>query len=207
MDKDLEGVALDIFDIGAIKFGAFRLKLHDTNPDAPLSPFCIDLRLLRTFPPTRKRVAMLMRNHILGDKGIVFDIFADIPTVITPVVTSLSDMTGIGFISPKISKTHGLTGQIDGVYDKGLSVLLIDDLVTSGTSIIEAANVLGNNDLLVRDILVLVDRQQGGEQAIAKAGYKLHSIFKFSQMLQFYLREDLIDQQKYNQVVGYLNHK
>jgi hypothetical protein len=46
--KNREQLAVELLNIGAIKFGNFRLKLHEKNPDAPLSPIYIDLRLLRS---------------------------------------------------------------------------------------------------------------------------------------------------------------
>lgn len=204
-DYQREVVASDIFDIGAIKFGAFRLKLHETHPDAPLSPFYIDLRLFRSFPIQRKTAANLLRKYIAEQK-IELDIYADIPTAITPLVTSLSDMTGVGFISPKIAKTHGLTGKIDGVCEKEQKVLLIDDIVTKADSKIEAAEVLKKNGLVVSDILVLVDREQGGKEALAQAGYKLHSIFRFSEMLEMYVETEKISQAQYDEISEYLRN-
>ena len=76
-------VAEQLFDINAIKFGAFRMKLHDTNPDAPLSPIYVDLRILRSFPKAMDAAIVLYIDMV---KNLSFDILADVPTAATPIV-------------------------------------------------------------------------------------------------------------------------
>ena len=196
-------LALALYDCGAIKFGAFRLKLHDTQPEAPLSPFYINLRILRSLPNLLDQVAEAMLEKNQEDK-IDFDIFSDIPTAVTPIVSVMVHKSKIPMISPKISKTHGLAGDIDGLYEPGQKVLLVDDLVTKADSKIEAAQVLGKNKLIVKDIIVLFDREQGGEEALLQAGYKLHAVFKMGDTLKLYLDEGKIDQTKYDETVAYL---
>ncbi|MDD5433426.1 MAG: hypothetical protein PHE77_02080, partial [Candidatus Pacebacteria bacterium] len=198
-------LALALYACGAIKFGAFKLKLHDTQPDAPLSPFYINLRILRSIPNLLDQVAEAMLEKIQEDK-IDFDIFSDIPTAVTPIVSVMVHQSKVPMISPKISKTHGLAGDIDGLYEPGQKALLIDDLVTKADSKIEAAQVLEKNKLIVKDIAVLFDREQGGEEALQQSGYKLHTVFKMSDALKLYLDEGLIDQAKYDETVNYLQN-
>ncbi len=198
-------LALALHDCGAIKFGAFKLKLHDTQPDAPLSPFYINLRIVRSLPDLLNRVARAMLEKIQEDK-IDFDIFSDIPTAVTPIVSVMVHQSKIPMVSPKISKTHGLAGDIDGLYELGQKLLLIDDLVTKADSKIEAAQILEKNKLIVKDIVVLFDREQGGGEALQQAGYKLHSVFKMGDTLKLYLDEGLIDQLKYDETIAYLKN-
>lgn len=196
-------LALKLFDAGAIKFGAFKLKLHEKQPDAPLSPIYIDLRLTRSVPALLRYIAIALYQKIKTD-FISFDKIADIPTAATPIVTTLANSSMLSMISPKISKTHGLSGDIDGIFEPGQKVLLIDDLVTTADSKIEVAEIFENNRLIVKDVLVLVDREQGGEQALLQAGYKLHSVFKITDMLKLYLEMDKISQEKYDEAMAYL---
>ena len=204
-EKTRQKLALDLFNVGAIKFGAFKLKLHETNPDAPLSPIYIDLRLIRSFPGLLADVVDSIIGKVMND-GVKFDLLSDIPTALTPFVTLMSQKLDIPMISPKISKTHGLEGKIDGLFLPNQSVLLVDDLITKADSKIEAANVLEKNDLVVRDIAVLIDRQQGGKEALIQSGYRLHSVFNIMEMLHIYLDVGKITQERYNETVEYLRN-
>ena len=73
---------------------------------------------------------------------------------------------------------------IEGIHNAGEKVLVIDDLVTSGLSFAEAVEPLKAAGLIVEDVLVILDREQGGAKVIEKAGYKLHSLGRLSEMVQ-----------------------
>lgn len=201
--SEKNALALALFDAGVIKFGAFKLKLHEKQPDAPLSPVYIDLRIIRSIPALLADVAEVLNKEAIKN-GIEFELMADIPTAATPIVTLMSSFSGKPMISPKISKMHGLSGDIDGIYEPGEKVLLVDDLVTTADSKIEVVEVFEKNRLIVKNVLVLVDREQGGKEALLQAGYRLHSVFKFNDMLKLYLSEGKIDQVKYDETVSYL---
>lgn len=87
---------------------------------------------------------------------------------------------------------------------KGENVLLIDDLVTRADSKLETITILENAGLKVSDVVVLVDREQGGAKQLAEAGYKLHAAFRFSQLLDYYHRVGCIDNAKYQEAINYL---
>jgi orotate phosphoribosyltransferase len=195
-------LALDLFGIGAIKFGAFRLKLHETHPDAPLSPIYVDLRILRSFP---RVLGISSKVYQELTSGLKFDVFADVPTAATPIVAVLSYETGIPMISPrKEEKTHGIKRQIDGVFKQGQVALLIDDLVTQAESKLETISILEENGLKVHDVAVLVDREQGGVKQLESKGYSCHAAFKLRELLKLYLDLQKITPEKYEQVITYL---
>mgnify|MGYP001585540094 FL=1 len=201
MNELNEKLALDLFDIGAVKFGAFKLKLHETNPEAPLSPIYIDLRITRSFPELFADIVYAY-DEIL--RKIAFDRIADVPTAATPFVGALVYRSEYSMISPKISKTHGLSGDIDGFFEQGDVVVVVDNLITTANSKLEAIDILKRNGLIVEDVVVLVDRQQGGKETLEKAGYQLHSVFTITDMLGLYLENDKIGQEKYEEVMFYL---
>jgi uridine monophosphate synthetase len=197
-------LALGLFDIGAVKFGEFRLKLHDKNPEAPLSPIYIDLRILRSFPDV---IDVAIGVYLEMIQGLDFDLLADIPTAATPIVTLISHRTRIPMISPRAdTKGHGIKRAIDGVYQEGQIVLLVDDLITRADSKLESARVLTENDLHVNDIVVLIDREQGGVEAVAKAGIKCHTAFGLQELLKFYLQEHKIGQELFEKTIIYLSN-
>ena len=110
-----EELAQDLFEIGAIKFGEFTLKVHQSHPEAPLSPIYIDLRMLRRFPDAKSKAVDVYQELL---KPLPFELIADIPTAATPIVSSLSDRLGVGMITPRMgSKGYGVDAKIDGFVD------------------------------------------------------------------------------------------
>ncbi|MEO6508831.1 MAG: phosphoribosyltransferase family protein [Patescibacteria group bacterium] len=186
-----------LFDIGAIKFGDFKLKLHQSNPEAPLSPIYINLRKLQGVP-TAKNAAVSAYEELL--RPLHPELLAGIPRAATPVVSSLADRFNIGMITPwSETKLYGSEDQIDGLLPEhiGKKVVLVDDLVSHADSKLQAAATLKLYDLDVKDIVVLIDRQQGGAEQLAKEGFTLHKAFTLSQMLDHYLRSGQITGEKY----------
>jgi uridine monophosphate synthetase len=187
---------------GAVKFGAFRLKLHEKQPDAPLSPIYVDLRTLRSFPDALDG-AVLALVEMIAARGLSFDLYADVPQAATPLVAVLSHITRVGMITPREAKTHGAGEAINGAYTAGQTILVIDDLVTRAESKLEAIRVLETNELLVRDVAVLVDREQGGAEQLAAAGYQLHTAVTLRQLLDHWRVTGGIDEATYERVRAY----
>lgn len=187
---------------GAVKFGAFRLKLHEKQPDAPLSPIYVDLRTLRTFPDALD-AAVITLVEMITAHALSFDLYADVPQAATPLVAVLSHITRIGMITPREAKTHGAGDAINGAYAPGQTALVIDDLVTRAESKLEAIRVLEANGLLVHDVAVLVDREQGGAAQLAAAGYQLHAAVTLSQLLDHWRATGGIDAATYERVHAY----
>lgn len=205
LTKDQEKLILDLYDNGMIKFGSFRFKLHDKDPNAPLAPFYIDLRMVRRFPDVRKRVVAVYADLI---KDLKYDLLADVPTSATPMVAILSDRLGIPQITPRSdAKTHGSGAKIDGFIkeDKGKIAVLIDDLITRADSKFEAAKVLKDFGIKVKDVVVLVDREQGGKKELAKKGYKLHYAFTLSQMMDLFRKKGRLSEEEYSDAMQKLD--
>jgi orotate phosphoribosyltransferase len=202
LSKSREQLAVGLLEIGAIKFGNFKLKLHEKNPDAPLSPIYIDLRLLRSFPDVIDSAVAVYRDL---SKNFLFDVYADVPTAATPIVAILSHATRIPMISPrKEEKKHGTTAPIDGVFTPGQKVLLIDDLITNAASKVEAISVLEENGLMISGVAVLIDREQGGIAELEKNGFRCQSAFRLTELLEFYFGKGLISKDNYQHTRDYL---
>ena len=202
ISKSAQTLAIQLLDTGSIKFGAFKLKLHQTNPDAPLSPIYIDLRIMRSFPNVMATAVGVYREMI---KDIRFELLADCPTGATPATAILAHLTARPMISPrKGDKGYGSGTKIDGSFREGQTVLLIDDLITGADSKFEATKTLEDHGLVVKDVVVLVDREQGGADQLKKAGYTLHSAIKLTELLDYYKQEKKISDEKYNEVMSYI---
>lgn len=200
LSQSQEHLAGQLFDIGAVKFGQFKLKVHERQPEAPLSPIYIDLRLLRRFPDA-KNAAVDVYEELL--EPLEFDLIADVPTAATPIASSLADRLGIGMITPRTdSKTHGTGAKIDGLTpdDKGRTAVILDDLVTGADSKIEAAEILRAAGVKVTDVVVLIDRKQGGEEQLREHNLRLHSSFTMDQMLDYFLRVGKISQEEFDRI-------
>jgi orotate phosphoribosyltransferase len=201
-DKEFSRFADLLFEIGAIKFGAFRLKLHETQPDAPLSPLYVNLRILRSHPQVLGYVTRLLDKLTCR---LPFDLMADIPTAITPVVSVLSFTTERPMISPRqTAKGYGLGVQIDGTFEAGQTVLLIDDVLSKGDSKLEAIAKLEEAGLKVAHVVTVVDREQGGAEMLTAKGYNFISVASISRLLEHYHASGKIESIKYTEVKDYL---
>lgn len=203
MDSSLfRDVADSLINIQAIKFGEFKLRLHESNPDAPLSPIYIDLRLIRSYPSLFSKIIEVYLSII---KPINFDLIADVPTAATPISSVLSYVLKKPMISPRLEKKHhGLNNVIDGYYTHNQTVLLIDDLITKADSKIRVINLLKDEGLSIHDIVILLDREQGGISSIQKLGIKCHVGFRLNDLLDYYHSSNLIDTNDYNRSIHYL---
>lgn len=191
-----------LFKIGAVKFGAFKLKIHDINPDAPLSPFYIDLRLLRSFPDAKKKA---VKAYVKLLRRLKFNVLADVPTAATPLVSSIADVLRVPQITPRMDKKgHGTGAKVDGAYRKSQKTVVLDDLVTRARSKIEAIEVLEEAGLKVKDVVVLVDREQGGREDLEKEGYKLHAILGIRELFSYYADCKKISRKRHQQILNYL---
>lgn len=164
-----------LLDEGCIKFGNFTLK------SGLISPIYIDLRRLISNPALLSKVALAYSGIL---KILNFDRLAALPYAALPIATSISLQNGWPMIYPrKETKQYGTREQIEGVFQPGEVVVVIDDLVTTASSKFEAIDKLKSAGLQVRDVVVLIDRQSGAAEALASAGYRLHAILKLDQML------------------------
>jgi len=91
-----------------------------------------------------------------------------------------------------------------GKFEEGDTVLLIDNLITQADSKLEAIKSLEMAGLRVADVVVLLDREQGGARALRTAGYNLHAVFTITELLDLYLEEGLLDESTYSEIRTYL---
>lgn len=192
----------EYFKRDCIKFGQFKLKHHEENPEAPLSPIFINLRILRSYP---QLMGQTVKALIELSKDLSYDFVADVPTAGTPFAALFSFLTDKPMISPrKEKKSTGTLDAIDGVFENHKTVLLIDDLITRAGSKLETIEKLESHQLMVKDILVVIDRQQGGVEALKERGVNIHPLFTLSQLLNYYKDHSMITQNKYDEVMDYI---
>jgi uridine monophosphate synthetase len=192
----IDKIALALFDIGAVKFGEFHLK------SGLLSPIYIDLRLLVSHPNLLAQVAAQMAKIA---KRLNFDRLAAIPYAALPIGVAVSLALDRPMIYPrKEVKDYGTGRMIEGEFLENETILLIDDLITKGHSKIEAIAPLVAAGLKVNDILVLIDREQGGGQELATAGCQLHTVLTLTQLLDALVRRKKIAPEKRMEVLAWI---
>lgn len=202
--REQEQVASAVFEAQCILFGKFTLA------SGAKSPIYVDLRKIRSFPE-QKQVVVDEYERLL--RPLEFDLLADVPTAATPLVSSLSDRFLANKltkpqITPKLdAKDHGTGAEIDGAYSQGQTVAVVDDLITTAGSKLKAIEVLERNGLGVRDVVVLVDREQGGREGLAERGYDLHASVTLRDLVQFYGKEGLIPDSRMSETLEYLDQQ
>lgn len=194
---DLTKLALTLFDIGAVRLGHFTL--HSGRS----SPIYLDLRLLVSYPQAL-RLATAMYRQVL--ESLEFDLLAATPLAGLPIGTAVCLEMNVPLVYPrKTAKSYGTGKSIEGVWEVGQTAVVLDDLVTSGDSIIQAITPLKAAGLQVRDAVVLVDRQQGGVEALQEQGYTLHTVIKLDHLLLLLQENGRITQQERAKVLKALN--
>jgi len=86
----------------------------------------------------------------------------------------------------------------------GKHPLIIDDLITKSHSKKETIKALEEKGAVVKNVLVLIDREQGGSKELTEVGYNLHSVLTLSVLLKWYLLEKKIDLDTYQEISEYL---
>ncbi len=174
-DPRLHRLALRLHDLGCVRFGEFTLA------SGLSSPVYLDLRLLVSDPPTLMLAAQVYAGLLAG---LRVERLAAVPYAALPIATALSLETNLPLLyTRKEAKTHGRARRIEGEYRPGERVVVIEDLVTGGGSVLEAVHLLRAEGLEVRDAVVLVDREQGGREHLAAAGVQLHAAYTFAGLL------------------------
>jgi len=187
---------LELFEAGCVKFGEFTLASGKT------SPIYVDLRRVISFPEVFRRVVAAYVDVV---NNLPFDHIAAVPYAALPAAAAVALQLGRPMLYPrKEVKAHGTGQAIEGAFEPGQTAVAIEDVVTSGGSISTAIQTMQDAGLKVQDVVVLVDREQGGQAALAEKGLRLHAILTISQILDTLRAEKCISDTMYAEVKRYL---
>jgi orotate phosphoribosyltransferase/uridine monophosphate synthetase len=198
-------LAQALWHMGAVQFGDFTLGRSTVH-----SPIYINPRLLVGEPMLLRRAASLVEQETRSGQAMrhprcaPFDLVAGVPYGGLHLATAYSLNTNVPMIYARRSGEEPDRPQIEGRYSAGQTVLIIDDLATTGGSILETASILKDAGLVVKDAIVLVDREQGAGDRLRRHGYILISVLRLTVMLNHYLAEDLITREQFDRCIGYL---
>jgi len=156
----LESLIVDLFDIGCLLFGDY------VQASGALFNYYIDLRQIISDPNLFHRVLHAYAGQL---KGLEFDRIAGIPYGSLPTATGLSLQLHKPLIYPrKEVKAHGARRLIEGDFEEGDVVALVDDILITGGSLLEGIAKLESSGLVVRDVVVFIDH--GDEQLSQTVG-------------------------------------
>jgi uridine monophosphate synthetase len=176
----VDSIAVGLHALGAVRFGEFTLK------SGQKSPIYLDLRLLVSDPALMRIVARAMAGLLAR---LSYERIAAIPYGGLPIGQAVALETGRPMIYPRREmKDYGTKKAIEGAFTPGETVVVLDDLVTTGGSKLEAIAPLAEAGLVVKDIVVLVDRGQGGAEELAAHGYTLHAVLTLGRLLDALVR-------------------
>ena len=164
-----------LHSIGAIQFGEFQLK------SGLISPFYINLRKIISYPPLLRSITTSLYDKT---KGCAFDLVCGVPYTALPIATCYSLDHNIPMIMRrKEKKNYGTKQDIEGVFNPGQRCLIIEDLITTGASILETAQALQAQGIVVADVVAIIDREQGGRDTLSKQ-FNVHTLFSLTELLQ-----------------------
>ena len=187
-DTHLASLADGLLSAGCIKFGDFTLK------SGLQSPIYIDLRQIISHP---KLLAEVAQAYLPIISNLQFSRLAGLPYAAIPIATAISLAGNYPMIYPrKEAKPYGTKAEIEGEYHAGETAVIIDDLATTGGSKFEAIEKLTGAGLVVKDVVVLVDRQSGAKESLEQAGFNLHAVLTISALLDYWESAGKVEKDK-----------
>jgi len=181
-------LADELLSAGCIKFGEFTLK------SGLKSPLYIDLRRIISYP---KLLTQIGAAYLPLLSTLQFSRLAGLPYAAVPIATAISLQGNYPMIYPrKEAKAYGTKAEIEGEFHAGETAVVIDDLATTGGSKFEAIEKLTGAGLLVKDVVVLVDRQSGAKEALEQAGYSMSAVLTITQMLNHWEATGKVEKDK-----------
>lgn len=166
---------LDLFAKDMIKFGDFTMK------SGKKSYIYADIRTAISYPAIFK--------HICDEFGTImsnihYDMICGVPYSALAIASAIAYEKQIPMLlKRKEAKEYGTKKILEGAYQPGQNCLLIEDVITTGASLIETTSVLEEHGLKVTDVCTLIDRNQGGREEMSRHGYKLHSIMNLVEII------------------------
>jgi|GEM_PF-866983 len=182
----------------AFKFGNFTLK------SGKKSPIYIDFRSIISYPAVFESLTSRLCKKI-KEEGIKFDVLCGVPYTALPMATAVAIEKFYPMVMVrKEAKNYGTNKMVEGKFDKGNRALIIEDVITTGDSVLEVAELLKKEGLEVKDILVCLDREQKGKESLKEKGYNVYALFTITEVLDVLRDKKHIDLQLYNTIKQYL---
>ena len=199
----MKQVGILLIKNSAIKFGDYILA------SGKKSPYYIDLRQTISSPITMDWIGNALTRIVINEIGKDrIDKILGVPTAGVPFATVVSQKLAIPLIYYRQArKEHGVRKKIEGILDRNDRVLIIDDLITTGESVIESAEVVRDQGGVVNELVVLLDREQGGKERLRSSRIEPHVLFKISDAMEWLHTVGLIEDKIFDTVKRYIKEE
>jgi len=193
--------AIFLYKNNIIRFGNFTLASGKN------SSYYVDLRLIPSYPHQFRKMIKNLQNLIVEKTGLDdFDCLASVPTGGLVVTSALA----IEIVKPLIyvrskPKEHGTTKSIEGKISAGMKVVMVDDVMPTGTSVLNGINQLKEAGLLVSDLYVIINRLEGGDKALSNIGVQTHQLTDILEITDILFQEKLIDKEIFEKIKNQVN--
>jgi len=193
--------AIFLYKNNIIRFGNFTLASGKN------SSYYVDLRLIPSYPHQFRKMIKNLQNLIVKKTGLDdFDCLASVPTGGLVVTSALA----IEIVKPLIyvrskPKEHGTTKSIEGKISAGMKVVMVDDVMTTGTSVLNGINQLKEAGLLVSDLYVIINRLEGGDKTLSDIGVQTHQLTDILEITDILFQEKLIDKEIFEKIKNQVN--
>ena len=173
---------------GAIKFGDFTLS------SGKKSSYYIDLRIVPSFPHQFRKMVKLLQNKISECIGLEnFDYLVSIPTggLIVTSALAIETVKPLIYVRNK-PKDHGTSKSLEGSFEQGKKALMIDDVATTGGSVVNALKPIKDAGIAITDAFVIINRMEGASEALEAEGVKMHSLTDILQITNILHDQNLV---------------
>lgn len=186
---------------GIIKFGDFTLA------SGKKSSYYVDLRLVPSYPHQFRTMIKYLQNNIAESVGLnSFDSLVSVPTGGLVIASALAIETVKPLIYVRSKpKDYGTSKSVEGQIHEGMKVVMIDDVATTGGSVVNAIKLLKEASITIEDAYVIVNRMEGADKALKELGVKLHSITNIIQITQALHEQKLVDSDTLEKVRNQIN--
>jgi len=185
-----------LYQNGAIKFGNFKLS---SGKD---SSYYIDLRIVPSFPHQFRKMIKMLQSLISEKVGLDnFDGIASVPTsgLVIASALAIETMKPLIYIRQK-PKDYGTENVIEGKMAEGSRVLLVDDVGTTGLSLLNAVKALRASKMVVTDAFTIVNRFEGAREILASENVRLYEITDIIALSSILHKENLVNDEIFKRI-------
>ena len=190
-----------LYKNGIIKFGDFTLTSGKS------SSYYIDLRLVPSYPHQFRKMIKNLQNLIIEKTGLDnFDSLASVPTGGLVITSALA----IEIVKPLIyvrnkPKEHGAAKSIEGKISTGMKIVMVDDVMTTGTSVLNGIKQLKETGLSISDVYVVINRLEGADKALDDIGVQIHQLTDILEITNILFQEKLINEEVFDKIKNQVN--
>lgn len=188
-----------LLKIGAIKFGIFKLT------SGKMSPYYIDLRIIPSFPKTLETIIGLYKQLITQSKVDNYQKIGGVPTsgLIFSAILAYQLEKPFIYVRPE-RKKHGHVKRVEGLLYPGDKIILVDDLITTGKSIVSSIEALRSEGGEVNNVLVLINREEGGVEALKKLNVIVHSFISITEIMDLLRYMEAITEEQFEKIIQHI---